>query len=103
LIKKVTKNYSWFVIVFCIHESLISLPKIQNLKTTSKLCFIAKPFAFQAQLADCCHFTFLCFLCFLFKGGRGVLKVTFAIASTILYLESNLFFCLDAKETKDQA
>jgi hypothetical protein len=46
---------------------------------------------------------FRCFLCFFFKGGRGVVKETFAIASTIRYLEDNLFFCLDAKETKDQA
>jgi hypothetical protein len=32
-----------------------------------------------------------------------VFKGTFAVAGIVLCLEGDLFFCLDAKETKDQA
>jgi hypothetical protein len=75
---------------FGIRESLISLPENTKLKNYLKVPFHSpsrSPFRLNWRTVAT-----LLFRCFFFKGGRGVVKETFAIASTIRYLEGDLFF-----------
>jgi hypothetical protein len=55
------KLFTGFYCSFCIHKSSILSLKIQNLKLPQSAAPQSEPFAFQAQLADYCHFTFSLF------------------------------------------
>ena len=90
------------LLFFGIHESSISSLKMKSLKTTLK--FRSAPQAVRPADSTCgalpLHF-FVVFLCFLFKGGLRFVIST--MESTDLLFEEIFFFCLDIKETKNQA
>ena len=78
--------------------------KLKTLKLLQSSIPQPGPFVLRPQLADCCHFTLsLFFYAFYLRAGWGGIIRAFAVTDTARCLEDYLFFCLDAKETKDQA
>jgi hypothetical protein len=68
---KSNQNYSYLIIFFCIQR--IDLLRLKSkLKTTSKLSFRVRVAAFQAQLAELCHFVLSLFWRFNFGGGTKI-------------------------------
>ena len=79
LMKKVTKKYSRVVIVFLVFMNLrFHCLKIKSLKTTSKYRSTARAVRPSSSTRGLLPlYFFVVFLCFLFKGGRGVFSYGF--------------------------
>ena len=78
--------------------------KIQNLKTISKLRSAARAVRPMGSTRGLLTFHFfVVFYAFYLRSVRRGIKETFVVTGTAWCHEDDLFFCLDAKETKDQA
>ncbi|MBG6187849.1 hypothetical protein IWX80_002221 [Flavobacterium sp. CAN_S2] len=78
--------------------------KIQSLKTTSKCRSTARAVRLSGSTRGLLPlYFFVVFYTFYLRAVRRGIKETFVVPCTAWCLEYDLFFCLDTKETKDQA
>ena len=90
--KKETKNYSCFTIVFLVFMNVrFQCLKIKTLKTTSKRRSAPRAVRQKAQLAERCHFVFSLFL-YVFNLRAGVRLVMRTIVVFRLFV---LFGCIE--------